>query len=194
MRAPLVPRAEPWRWGSLAQRLEPPCREELPVLADWPVSRPRNWLALVQQPQTERELEAVRLALQRGLGPATRAGSVGRNCLDLRRRQRATQDNHLVNLVGANTSAVRPRNADRPGLSTGAVYGSAQPVRESGIREGRRSGRAGSTCVRCHRSPRPAFRSQFWLSLARPGASPAQRLLSLPLPQKRTHRLCSACR
>ena len=36
------------------------------MLADWPVSRPRNWLALVHQPQTERELEAVRLSLQRG--------------------------------------------------------------------------------------------------------------------------------
>ncbi|MCU0874815.1 MAG: hypothetical protein MUE50_21000 [Pirellulaceae bacterium] len=68
MRAQLVPRAEQWRWGSLAQRLEPPCGEEPPVLAVWPVSRPRNWLAWVHQGQTERELKAVRLSLQRG-GP-----------------------------------------------------------------------------------------------------------------------------
>jgi hypothetical protein len=46
--------------------LERPCREELPALGDWPVSRPRNWLALVHQPQTDHELEAVRLTLQRG--------------------------------------------------------------------------------------------------------------------------------
>jgi putative transposase len=66
LRAQLVTRAEQWQWGSLTQRLERLRGEKLPVLAAWPVSRPRNWVALVDQPQTERELEAVRLSIQRG--------------------------------------------------------------------------------------------------------------------------------
>ena len=44
-RAGLVPRAEDWPWSSLAQRSG--ARRKV-ALADWPVPRPQDWLALVQ--------------------------------------------------------------------------------------------------------------------------------------------------
>ena len=64
LRANLVARAEDWHWSSL-RRAE---REDLafPILSDWPVQRPPDWLEIVNQPQTETELDAVRLALCRG--------------------------------------------------------------------------------------------------------------------------------
>ena len=43
-----------------------PGRAESPPLSTWPVPRPRNWLDLVNQPQTEAELESLRLSVQRG--------------------------------------------------------------------------------------------------------------------------------
>ena len=35
-------------------------------LSDWPVERPRDWVARVNRPQTASELEALRLTVQRG--------------------------------------------------------------------------------------------------------------------------------
>ena len=35
-------------------------------LAQWPVSRPRDWLEWVNEPQTDTELEALRLSIDRG--------------------------------------------------------------------------------------------------------------------------------
>ncbi len=35
------------------------------VLSDWPLDRPRNWVALVNEPMSEPELKAIRRALAR---------------------------------------------------------------------------------------------------------------------------------
>lgn len=64
LRANLVERAESWRWSSLgrAKREDP----ALPILAPWPLPRPADWLEIVNQPQTEDELEALRTCVNRG--------------------------------------------------------------------------------------------------------------------------------
>jgi len=64
-RAQLVRRAEQWRWSSL-WRFQSGTAEEKALLSDWPVVRPRQWVAHVNQPQTEAELKAIRRCLQRG--------------------------------------------------------------------------------------------------------------------------------
>jgi putative transposase len=69
LRANLVRRAEAWLWSGLAAwRMTPAAveREKKPVVADWPVDRPRRWVQLVNQPQTPAEEEALRRAVQRG--------------------------------------------------------------------------------------------------------------------------------
>lgn len=63
LRANLVERAQDWTWGSLWHRRQP--ASTVP-LSDWPMERPRNWNQLVNSPQTEDELEAVRMAIKRG--------------------------------------------------------------------------------------------------------------------------------
>jgi putative transposase len=62
LRADLVKRAEQWRWSSLALRgLRGPT-----ILSPSPVKLPRNWVELVNRPQTEAEVEAVRRSIARG--------------------------------------------------------------------------------------------------------------------------------
>jgi putative transposase len=64
LRANLVQRTEDWRWGSLWARRQG--SEELKaVLSDWPLPRPRNWVALVNEPMSEREAEAIQVCLTR---------------------------------------------------------------------------------------------------------------------------------
>src|SRR5271157_1702008 len=60
LHANLVERAESWRWSSL-RRVE---REDpaFPILSTWPLPRPTDWLQLVNQPQTEAEVAALRSA------------------------------------------------------------------------------------------------------------------------------------
>jgi|GEM_PF-5469636 len=55
-----VERAESWRWSSL-RRVE---REDpaFPMLSAWPLPRPTDWLQLVNRPQTEAEVAALRSA------------------------------------------------------------------------------------------------------------------------------------
>jgi putative transposase len=62
LRANLVERAEDWVWGSLAWR-----RTRTPpvVLADCPVPLPGYWRYLVNEPQTEAELAAIRTSVNR---------------------------------------------------------------------------------------------------------------------------------
>lgn len=64
LRADLVSRAEVWPWSSLGCL----AREESPkdILSDWPLPRPANWIDLVNEPQTESELEALRHCANRG--------------------------------------------------------------------------------------------------------------------------------
>lgn len=63
LRASLVERAEQWRWSSLAfRRRRPTLRFPSPS----PVKLPRNWCDLVNRPQSEAEVAAVRRSLERG--------------------------------------------------------------------------------------------------------------------------------
>jgi putative transposase len=64
LRANLVARAECWAWSSL-RRAEGEDRQ-VPILSPWPLPRPIDWLEIVNQPQTEAELEAVRRCVTRG--------------------------------------------------------------------------------------------------------------------------------
>jgi putative transposase len=64
LRANLVACAEDWRWSSLWHREHLKAAWPLP-LADWPVARPRDWIALVNRPDDEEELAALRTSLVR---------------------------------------------------------------------------------------------------------------------------------
>ncbi|MGO9111112.1 MAG: hypothetical protein ACLP9L_17960 [Thermoguttaceae bacterium] len=57
-------RAEEWPWSSL-RRAE---REDqtFPILCDWPLPRPVDWLEVVNQAQSEAELKALRRCVRRG--------------------------------------------------------------------------------------------------------------------------------
>jgi putative transposase len=59
LRANLVARAEDWRWSSLWRRVHGTAEDRWP-LSPWPLPRPRDWTDLVNRPQTEAELEAIR--------------------------------------------------------------------------------------------------------------------------------------
>jgi putative transposase len=63
LRAGLVERAEDWKWGSLHERTRP---GGSPLLAEWPLPRPADWVEQVNLPQTESELEAIRRSVRRG--------------------------------------------------------------------------------------------------------------------------------
>jgi putative transposase len=67
LRASLVPRARtgPGAWCSLRLRLHHP---DIAAnrLAAWPLPYPEDWLALVNEPQTEAELRELRQAVRRG--------------------------------------------------------------------------------------------------------------------------------
>ena len=65
LRAGLVGRAEDWQWGSLCRRQER--TQTMPeLLHDGPVVLPANWTSVVNRPQTEAELTALRRSVQRG--------------------------------------------------------------------------------------------------------------------------------
>jgi len=98
LRARLVERAEAWRWGSLwAWRHEGSALRAW--LRAWPVDRPRNWLAAVNQEMKEAALQSVRRSVARGvpLGDepwqARIASRLGLD-LTLRPRGRPRKDNN----------------------------------------------------------------------------------------------------
>jgi putative transposase len=62
LRACLVERAQDWTWSSLHERLAGPSE----LLHSGPVALPRNWVALVNRPQSEAELAALRHSIARG--------------------------------------------------------------------------------------------------------------------------------
>jgi len=61
LRAGLVTKAEEWRWSSLWRR----CQFLDDEMHPWPVDRPEDWLAHVNEPQSDVEVEALRWAIQR---------------------------------------------------------------------------------------------------------------------------------
>lgn len=65
LRAGLVRTAEDWPWSSLWRRVHGDAAQRT-LLSDWPISPPRGWCRLVNEPQTQAELAAVREGVQRG--------------------------------------------------------------------------------------------------------------------------------
>ena len=57
-------RAEEWRWDSLWRHERGPAEA---LLTEWPVDRPRDWIAAVNESHTGAELEAVRACIARGI-------------------------------------------------------------------------------------------------------------------------------
>jgi putative transposase len=64
LRAGLVEGAEDWEWGSLWDRVHGDGGSRL--LSDWPVPFPAGWAALVNEAQSEGELQALRRSVKRG--------------------------------------------------------------------------------------------------------------------------------
>lgn len=64
LRANLVPRAEDWRRSSLWRRVHG-TREDRRWLSKWPLPQPRGWADLVNQPQTDAEMESLRRSVTR---------------------------------------------------------------------------------------------------------------------------------
>jgi putative transposase len=65
LRAKLVKRADDWRWNSLYRRMRVPAGAT-PWLAAWPLEQPTGWVKLVNGVETEDELGALRLSVNRG--------------------------------------------------------------------------------------------------------------------------------
>jgi putative transposase len=65
LRAQLVAAAEEWRWCSLWRQTQGSAQQTA-LVAAWPLPRPSDWRKLVNEPQTEAELEAIRRAVRRG--------------------------------------------------------------------------------------------------------------------------------
>jgi putative transposase len=65
LRAKLVSQAEDWQWSSGWRRAQGDPKLTT-WLSDWPVERPRDWVARVNRPQGAAELEAIRTSVQRG--------------------------------------------------------------------------------------------------------------------------------
>jgi putative transposase len=66
LRAGLVKRADRWRWGSLWRRQGGKAEQPL-KLATGSMALPKNWADLVNEPQTEAEVAAIRHSVQRGV-------------------------------------------------------------------------------------------------------------------------------
>lgn len=66
LRAALVQRAEDWRWSSLGQNSVRNSGEQKPVISEWPVPKPQDWVSWVNHALTDKELETLRLSAQRG--------------------------------------------------------------------------------------------------------------------------------
>lgn len=65
LRANLVAHAEDGQWSSLWRR-ERGSPAQRRWLGEWPLAKPRRWLELVNQPQTDAELEALRRCVLEG--------------------------------------------------------------------------------------------------------------------------------
>jgi putative transposase len=64
-RANLVERAEDWMWSSVWRRIHGNA-EAKSLRFPWPIDSPHDWLARVNQPLTDQELEAIRQCVTRG--------------------------------------------------------------------------------------------------------------------------------
>jgi putative transposase len=64
LRAGIVKQAENWRFGSLWRYYRGSAADRA-AISTWPVPRPRSWIDLVNEPQTQAEVEAVRKSIER---------------------------------------------------------------------------------------------------------------------------------
>jgi len=65
LRAGLRQRAEQWRWSSLWRRESGSVAQQT-LLSEWPLPAPSRWVRLVNEVQTEAELQALRKCVNRG--------------------------------------------------------------------------------------------------------------------------------
>lgn len=65
LRAKLVKKAENWKWSSLYRR-EKGSIEQKKILSRWPIDMPRDYIKLVNEPQTNTEVESLRYSLNKG--------------------------------------------------------------------------------------------------------------------------------
>jgi putative transposase len=65
-RVGLVRRAEDWPWSSMRSSVSGASKQGDVALSDWPVPKPADWVSFVNQALTTKELEALRLSVQRG--------------------------------------------------------------------------------------------------------------------------------
>ena len=65
LRANLAAHAEEWRWSNLWRRRHGTTQHKS-LLSEWPLPKPRQWRRLVNQPQTDAELQALRRCVNRG--------------------------------------------------------------------------------------------------------------------------------
>jgi len=65
LRAKLVQKAEDWRWSSLYIR-EKGDEKQKKILDQWPIDVPSNYLLLVNEPQTNEELELLKCSINKG--------------------------------------------------------------------------------------------------------------------------------
>jgi putative transposase len=65
LRAKLVKRAEQWRFGSLYRWVENADKQPQ-LLSPWPIRRTPGWLERVNEPLTQKELQAIRQCVDRG--------------------------------------------------------------------------------------------------------------------------------
>lgn len=61
VRAGLAQRAQDWPWGSAAEYWDP----DWPPLHPWPISRPANWLDILNTPEPDNVLETLRASVVR---------------------------------------------------------------------------------------------------------------------------------
>ena len=71
LRANLVERAQLWPWSTLSMRQ--PGATRPPWLSEWPVYEPPDWTQIVNQPETEEHLAALRRSAWRGTPYGTKA-------------------------------------------------------------------------------------------------------------------------
>ena len=62
LRAKVVEHAADWQWSSLWRR----CQRDAAILSGWPIPIPNQWSAIVEEPHSETELEAIRRSVARG--------------------------------------------------------------------------------------------------------------------------------
>lgn len=65
LRAKLVKKAEDWKWSSLYRR-EKGGIEQKKLLSKWPIDMPRDYIKLVNEPQTGAEVESLRYSVNKG--------------------------------------------------------------------------------------------------------------------------------